>query len=461
MFDKEIYIKRREKLRELSGNGLILLLGNEESPMNYLGNTYRFRQDSTFLYFFGIDEPGFSAIIDIDSANDTVFGNDLDIEDIIWMGQQSTVKEKAMQAGVKNTMPLHRLEETIKFAIGQGRKIHFLPPYRTENTLKLCNLTGICQCDISNYTSVDLIKAVISLRSIKDEHEIADIEKMETVAYKMHTTAMKMAKEGTIEKEIAATVEGIALKEGENISFPVILTVNGQILHNHYHGNTLKNGDLLLTDAGAESELHYASDITRTVPVGGKFSQQQAEIYNIVLNANLKAFEMAKPGITYKSIHLEAARVIVEGMKNLGIMKGNTEEAVRKGAHALFFPHGLGHLLGLDVHDMENLGEDYIGYDNVIRRSEQFGLAYLRYAKKLYPGIAITVEPGIYFIPELINLWRSDNKCSDFINYDKVDSYLKFGGIRIEDNILITENGCRLLGKHIPKTVSEIENIMA
>ncbi len=296
------------------------------------------------------------------------------------------------------------------------------------------------------------------MRSIKEACEIAEIEKACDIGYKMHTTAMMMAKVGETERNIAGSLEGIANSLGCSPSFPIILSQNGETLHNHDHSQVLKEGRLLLCDAGAESVSHYASDFTRTIPVGGRFTQRQKDIYNIVLAANNKAIEIAKPGIPYIQVHLESAKVIAAGLKELGLMKGDVNEAVINGAHTLFLPHGLGHMMGLDVHDMEDLGENHVGYDDEITRSDQFGTAYVRLGRKLQEGFVITVEPGIYFIPALLEKWKSEMINSAFINFDKVAEYIGFGGIRLEDDILITSKGCRLLGsKRIPITVDEVE----
>ncbi len=460
MFSKEIYTARRKKLSEQISDGLILLPGNSDVPFNYPANIYSFRQDSSFLYFFGVKQPDITGIIDVDSGEDYMFGNDIGIDDIIWMGEQPTMKEFAGKNGVSQTYPTEKLDDFIKNALSQGRKIHFLPAYRAQTKLQLEKLLGIPAGEINGNVSEELIKAVVKLRSVKEPGEIEDIEKTVDVAYEMHTASMKAAFPGIKEQEIYGKIEGIALSHGGPVSFPVILSVNGQILHNHHHENILKEGQLMVTDAGAESPMHYCSDITRTVPVGGKFSEKQKGIYEIVLKANIEVIKNSKPGIFYKDMHLLSAKIIAQGLKDEGLMKGDVEEAVANGAHALFYPHGLGHMMGLDVHDMEGLGENYVGYDETVKRSEQFGLAFLRMARKLEPGFVITVEPGIYFIPALIDIWKKENKFSDFINYKKLEEYRDFGGIRIEDDILITENDCRVLGKPIPKTVEDIENLM-
>ncbi|MCX6234676.1 MAG: aminopeptidase P family protein [Bacteroidetes bacterium] len=461
MFDKKVYIDRRSRLRSQLKSGLVLLLGNSESAMNYTGNTYPFRQDSNFLYFFGLDHPDMAGIMDIENDKDYIFGNDVTMDDIIWMGPQPLIKNLAKKVGINYTAPFGELGAFLQQAITSGRKIHFLPPYRGEHTILLKQLLGLLTARVRDYVSEELIKAVVTLRSVKDEGEIIEIEKALDVTYEMYITAMKMAMPGVYEREIAGVMEGISLSKCGPVSFPIILTINGQTLHNHYHGNKLIKDKMVVIDSGAESELHYSSDITRTVPVGGIFNPKQKAIYQIVLDANLKAIGAIKPGIYYKEVHLLAAKTVASGLKELGIMKGNVEEAVSNGAHSLFFPHGLGHMMGLDVHDMENLGENFVGYDNTVNRSEQFGLAFLRLARKLQPGFVLTVEPGIYFIPELIEQWKSEKKFTDFINYKKIDEYRDTGGVRIEDDILVTKNGCYVLGKPVPKTVKEIEKIMA
>jgi Xaa-Pro aminopeptidase len=461
MFSSKVYTDRRKQLKAGLNSGLVLILGNPEASYNYPANTYHFRQDSNFLYFFGIDHPNLAGVMDIDEDKDYIFGNDVDMDDIIWMGQQPTMKDQAAKVGVENTAPLMSLPEMIKQAKTNGRKIHFVPPYRGETYIQLESLLNIPISEIKNKASEELIKGIVKLRSVKDNFEIAEIEKAVDIAYEMHTTSMRMAMPGRVEREIAGTIEGISLAKGGPVSFPVILSINGQTLHNHYHGNTLTTGRMMVTDAGAETTMHYSSDITRTVPVGGKFNQRQKDIYEIVLEANMKTIQATKPGVSNRELHLMAAATIASGLKNLGLMKGNVDDAVSAGAHALFFPHGLGHMMGLDVHDMEGLGENYVGYNDEIKRSDQFGTAFLRMGRKHEPGFVFTIEPGIYFIPDLIKLWKSEGKFTDFINYDKVEGYTDFGGIRIEDDILVTDTGYRVLGKPIPKTVAEIEEVMS
>jgi len=459
MFKSDVYIKRRDELRKKMKTGLALFIGNVESPMNYPANTYHFRQDSDFLYFFGLDLPGFAGLIDFDSGTYRIFGNDVDMDDIIWMGPQPTVKELALKSGVTDTAPMSRFAETINDAVSKKRKVHFLPPYRGETKMTLGALFKENPCQMKTLASSDLIRAVISMRSVKEKIEIDEIEKAVDIAYDMHVTAMKMCKAGVREQDIFGTIEGIALAKGGGTAFPIILSINGQTLHNHAHGNLLKKGKMIVTDAGAETNMHYSSDITRTTPVGGKFSTIQKEIYEIVLKANTESIKVTRPGIPNRDVHLMACKIIASGLKEIGLMKGNVDEAVAAGAHALFMPHGLGHMMGLDAHDMEGLGENNIGYNNDVKRSDQFGLAFLRFALPYKPGHVFTIEPGCYFIPELIDLWKSENKFRDFIDYKQIEKYMSIGGIRIEDNVLITEKGHKLLGKPIPKTIKEIETV--
>ena len=460
MFDPKVYRNRRSALRKKVESGILIFPGNEESPMNYPANTFHYRQDSSFLYFFGIDSPGMFGICDMDSGEDTLYGDDFGIDDIIWMGAQESMKSRGEKIGIKSVKPTSSIGPDITQAIKKGRKVHLLPPYRAETKIYLKELLNVGLEEVNNFVSSEFIKAVVSLREIKDELEVQQIEFAVDIAYKMHTTAMKMAFPGTWEREVAGMVEGVSLAHGNPVSFPVILSMDGQTLHNHHHGNLLKEGRLMVTDAGSESPLHYASDITRTVPVGGKFDQRQKEIYSIVLEANNAAIKASAPGVLNRDVHLLAAEIIASGLKDLGLMKGDVKEAVQAGAHALFFPHGLGHAMGLDVHDMEGLGENNVGYTDKIKRSEQFGTAYLRFGKEHEVGMVLTVEPGLYFIPALIDLWKSEKKFTSFINYDKLNSYKDFGGVRIEDDILITKEGCRVLGKAIPKSIPEVENMM-
>lgn len=460
MFESKIYTTRRAQLKKLLKCGVVFIPGNNESSMNYPANTYRFRQDSNFLYYFGLDTPGLFGLIDIDEDKDYLFGENPDIDDIIWMGPQQSLSEKASLCGVAHTDSVSTGIDLMKKSLSAGRKIHFTPPYRQDNQLFIEKVLGIHPSFQKNYASVDLIKAIVSQREIKEDVEILELEKAARIGFEMHTTAMMMTRPGIFEKVIAGRIEGIALAHGGSVSFPVILSVNGETLHNHYHGNKLEDGRLLLCDAGAETEMHYCSDYTRTFPVSGKFTQQQKEIYSIVLAANNKATELAMPGVKYQKVHLAAAKVIAEGLTQLGLMKGNPDEAVAAGAHALFFPHGLGHMMGLDVHDMEDLGENFVGYDETTSRINQFGTAYLRLGKTLKPGFVLTNEPGIYFIPALIHKWEKENQHQSFINYNRVKEYIGFGGIRLEDDLLITQKGNQLIGERVPVSIEELEKII-
>ena len=461
MFESTTYINRREALRKKVKNGLILILGNNEAPANYPDNCYHFRQDSSFLYFFGQSHPGYAGVLDVEAGEDIFFGNDVDIDDIIWMGPQPSIKDLAAQVGVQKSMPFCKLKEVVGQAIAQGRKIHFLPPYRYDNMMLLEELTGIRASMVKKYASVELIKAVVDLRSVKEACEIAELDLACNIGYEMHTTAMKLCKPGVSEQYITGVLEGIAASYGSKTSFATILTQHGETLHNHDHSHLLEAGKMMLTDCGAERISNYCSDHTRTIPVSGKFDARQKDIYNIVLACHGKALELTRPGITYKEVHLEVCKVLAQGLNDLGLMKGNVEEAVAAGAHALFLPHGLGHMMGLDVHDMEDLGQIYVGYDDETRPSSQFGLASLRMGRRLQEGFVMTDEPGCYFIPALIDQWKAEKKYTDFLNYDAIENFKDFGGIRLEDDILITPEGSRFLGeKRIPITVEEVENIM-
>lgn len=461
MFDSSVYKQRRQALREKVGHGLILILGNNEAPANYPDNTYKFRQDSSFLYFFGHSHPGYAGVMDIEAGEDYFFGNDVTMDDIIWMGPQPSVKDLAAQVGVEKSFPFDKLKEFIGKAISQRRPIHFLPPYRYDNMLLLEDLTGIRASMTKQHASVELIKAVVALRSVKEACEIAEIDKACNIGYEMHTAAMRLCKPGVSEQYIAGILDGIASSYGNMVSFATILTQNGQTLHNHDHSHLLEAGRLMLTDAGAESVTNYCSDHTRTIPVGGKFTSRQRDVYSIVLDCHDKALELARPGVTYKSVHLEVCKVLAQGLKDLGLMKGDVNEAVAAGAHALFMPHGLGHMMGIDVHDMEDLGQCYVGYDDEIRPSSQFGLASLRMGRRLQEGFVITDEPGCYFIPALIDKWKAENMHKDFLNYEAIEKFKDFGGIRLEDDILIVPGGSRFTGeKRIPITISEVEQIM-
>ncbi|HFA50806.1 MAG TPA: aminopeptidase P family protein [Bacteroidetes bacterium] len=457
MFSKETYKNRRTRLRQQVGSGIILILGNNEVGMNYKGNGYHFRQDSNFLYFFGISQPGIAGLIDIEEGREIIFGDELTMEDIVWMGKKPTLSDRAAKVGIENTFPFKELLDYMKKAAIAKRPVHFTPPYRHDNMILLNQLTGIKIGKLQGKASTDLIKAIVAQRSIKSEEEVAEMENAVNITRAMHVAVMKAAAPGKRESELAGIAQGIATGMGNGTSYPIILTKNGQVLHNHDHSNILKTGQLILGDFGAENRNFYAGDITRTVPVAKTFSERQRDIYKLVLKAETECIAMLKPGLAYQAVHMEASRIIAEGLKEMGLMKGDTDEAVEQGAHALFFPHGLGHMIGLDVHDMEDLGEDFVGYSDEVKRSKLFGTAYLRLGRHLEPGFVLTVEPGIYFIPQLMDQWQAEGKFTDFIDYDELDNWRSFGGVRIEDNVLITEDSHRILGKPIPKTVEEVE----
>jgi Xaa-Pro aminopeptidase len=456
-FPKETYIDRRNQLKKKIGSGLLLFLGNEESSSNFKDNWYPFRQDSSFLYFFGLNMPGLAAIIDVDRDQEIIFGDNLTTEELIWQGAHPPLSELAEAVGIKTTQAKNELPKFLKQAA--NRQIHFLPPYRPENTQKLAEWLHIPIQEISFRASVDLIKAVVALRSIKTEEEIREINKAVNISVRMHKRAMQEAKPGMKEYELLGLVNGEAFALGGHLSFAPIITINGQILHNHNYSNTLTNGKMLLGDFGAESAMRYAGDITRTFPVGTEFSPAQIEIYQIVFHAYQAAVAALKPGIRFKEVHLLACKKLAEGLKNLGLMKGNLDDAVNQGAHALFFQCGLGHMMGLDVHDMEDLGEEYVGYTDDLKKSKQFGLKSLRLGKELEKGYVVTIEPGIYFIPQLIDQWQAENLYSEYINYDKLAKYRDFGGIRVEDAYLITESGSRLLGDPLEIEIGDVEGI--
>ncbi len=454
MFSKETYVARRAKLKQTIGSGLLLFLGNEESGMNYADNTYHFRQDSTFLYFFGLAHAGLSAIIDIDNDREIIFGDELTIDAIVWMGVQPSLKELSGLVGITDVLPANTIADYLKNAQDKKQTIHYLPTYRPEHQIKLQSWLSIYPG--TEKPSVPFILGVVNQRIYKTDEEIAEIEKACIVTADMHLTAMRMVRPGIKESEVAAAVTQVAYANDYQLSFPVIATINGQTLHNHYHGNMIKSGDMLLLDAGAETEMGYAGDMSSTIPADKKFTARQKEIYDISNAAHEAAVAALRPGIKFEEVYDLSVKTIVEGLKELGFMKGDAMEAVKAGAHAMFMPHGLGHMMGLDVHDMENLGEIYVGY-NGKPKSTQFGRKSLRLGRELEPGFVLTIEPGIYFIPELIDLWKSENRFAEFINYDKLVTYKDFGGIRNEENYLITENGARLLGKKLPLRTEEVE----
>ncbi|GHT72613.1 Xaa-Pro dipeptidase [Bacteroidia bacterium] len=457
MFDKEIYIRRRAELKKSVKSGRILLLGNGEAPMNYRGNTYSFRQDSSFLYYVGLDTPGLMYLLDIDNDREYLLGDELTLDDIIWMGNLPSLKERAVAVGIETIVPTSKLSSLIDL----NRIVHYLRPYRYRNQLILSELLSKKNDEILNGYSVELTKAVVAMRLIKSKEELMELENAGKIGYAMHIVAMKMCQPGVSEQEIAGTIEGLAIADGNRVSFPTILSMNGQTLHNHDHSGILSLGRLMLCDAGAENNNHYASDFTRTTAVGGKYSEKQKNIHNIVLEALNASIAMAKPGITYKSVHRNAYKIIFESLRDLGLVKGDTEEALNAGVPALFMPHGLGHALGLDVHDMEDLGETYVGYDDEIQRDTLFGYSSLRFGKRLQSGHVLTVEPGIYFVPQLIEKWEKEKINADFIHFKEVKKYLNFGGIRLEDDIVITDAGCRpVYEERLPVTIEEIQKII-
>jgi Xaa-Pro aminopeptidase len=458
MFAQKVYIERRNILKSKIKEGLILLFGNDHSPMNYADNAYPFRQDSTFLYYFGIQRAGLIVIIDVDSDKEIIFGDEYSVEDWVWMGPQPTIEDQAEDCGVSRVWPTHKIGSYINQAKVKGQLIHFLPLYRAENRIKLQELIGVAPHEVAIKFSVTLVQAVIAQREFKSEEEIQEINRAVDVSVDMHLAAMKFARPGMTEAQVTAEVHKVAISADGNLSFSIIATINGQTLHNHYHGNTLKEGDLLLIDAGFENKMCYAGDLSSTIPVSRKFTSAQKELYQITLDAHQAAIDALGLGVPFKSAHMAACIAIFDGLKSMGFTKGNTMNAVEQGAHALFFPCGTGQMMGLDVHDMEDLGEVWVGYDGE-PKSDQFGLKSLRLAKPLQVGHVFTIEPGIYFIPELIDLRRSENKCSEFINWDKLDHYRTFGGIRNEENFVMTQHGAQLLGKSKPKTIAEIEAI--
>jgi Xaa-Pro aminopeptidase len=459
MFDSSTYAARRASLAKSVKKGIILLMGNQDVGMNYTANTYTFRQDSNFLYFLGMDMPGLTALIDAETGKTTVYGTDWTLEDVIWVGQQTSLTDFALQAGVTDVRTAKQVATDVKLARKAGRYIHFLPPYRHDNILTVSKLTGVNISRLKQKASESLIRAVVAQRSKKSAEEVAEMELAVNTSGAMHVAAMRHAQAGMHESDVAAVVRAKAIADGGDIAYGIICTTQGHVLHNHHYHNELKDGQIILLDAGAATKNHYAGDITRVFPVGITFTQQQRDIYEIVLAAEETAIKMVRPNIPYRDIHMAAALVIAQGLKELGLMQGNMEDAVAQSAHALFFPHGLGHMIGLDVHDMEDLGENHVGYSSKVERSKDFGTAYLRLGRHLEEGFVLTVEPGIYFIPELIDKWASEKKYNQFINYNEVEKYRDFTGIRIEDNVLVTKDGHRVLGNPIPKAVAEIERL--
>ena len=458
MFGREVYERRRKtllvRMREAGQSGLILFIGNAEAPAQYKDNYYKWRQDSSWLYYWGLDEPLMAAVLSIDSGEEILFADDVDMDDIIWMGPQPSVESKAARVGVSRHRPYSELSGWLQERT-KGRPVHFLPPSRYYNTLMLEKLLP------GAAPSEALIKAVISMRLVKEDIEIEAIDYACDLGYQMHSVARDAIEIGLVEQEIVGRMEAVALSKGWGVSFPTILTQHGETLHNHGHAAVIEPGKLMVIDAGVESNEHYASDFTRTYPTSGKFTQKQKEVYQIVFDCNQLAFSLAKPGITYRDVHLATARKMLEGLSALGLVKGDLDEMVAAGIAGLFQPHGLGHNMGLDVHDMEDLGENLVGYDPDQTRARQLGLGSLRMARRLVPGHVITDEPGIYFIPALIEKYKKEGLGQGFVNYAKLESYYDFGGIRIEDDVLITAEGARRLGqKRLPASVEEVEAAM-
>ena len=457
LFPPATYRDRRRRLAKDVGAGLILFLGNDEVGMNYAANVYPFRQDSSFLYFWNVDQPGLAAVIDIDAGTETLFGDDVTMADVVWSGPQPSIADRAAEAAIGATAPKSALAGHVHAAAQQGRPVHFLAPYRDDHVVAIAALLGIAPATFKDRRSRALHEAVAAQRLYKTPEEVADIEMAVDVSRDMYLAAMRAAEPGRMEHEIVGEIARVVMARGCTYAFPPICSVHGETLHNPFYRNALSAGDWFVLDSGAETPAHYASDITRTIPVSGTFSSQQRAIYECVLRAQTGALAAVKPGVPYRDVHLGAARSFVTDLTALGLMNGDAGEAVAAGAHALFFPHGLGHMMGLDVHDMENLGEDIVGYGPGFERSTQFGLGYLRLARPLEPGFVLTVEPGLYFIPALIDQWKSEGRHAAFINYTEVEKFRDARGCRIEDDVLVTATGGRVLGPAIPKTIADVE----
>ncbi|MBO5216846.1 MAG: aminopeptidase P N-terminal domain-containing protein [Alistipes sp.] len=461
MFASEIYTKRRAELVKRVGKGVILLPGNVESPFNYPNNTYPFRQDSTFLYFFGQNVPALAAVIDAESGVATMYGDDFTVEDIIWMGPQAKIAELAAQVGVGESKPMAKLYDDVREALQKGRQVHYLPPYRGETKLMLCDLLGKKPEELHAGKSIDLMFAVAEMRERKGEEEIAALEEAFEIGYQMHTTAMRYTRPGRTEHEVAAMVDAMALQYGTGVSFTTIFSQHGEVLHNHDHSGILTGGRLVLCDCGGEHKNNYVSDHTRTFPVNGKFTQKQKDIYNIVLRAHDAAAEALRPEMMYTEYSDVAARTLLEGLKELGLVCGSVDDALAAGAAYLFMPHGLGHGMGLDVHDCENIGERSFSLEEVIERAKQAACCITRQYWRLVPGTVLSDEPGIYFVPALIDKMRAEGKYKGIVNYDKLDEYRDFGGIRLEDDLLVTATGSKVIGnKTIPIKVEDVEAIV-
>lgn len=461
LFSKSTYVERRNELKKLVGSGLIVLFGNNDSPANYPSNTYKFRQDSSFLYYFGLHRNGLVGVIDVDNDREYLVGDEIDIEDIVWYGSVTSVAEMAEMTGVARTAAMRELPAIVESAKAQGEEVHFLPPYRFDNQIQIMDLLGIHPSQQKAAASLKLIAAVVKMRTTKTEEEIAELERAAEIGYEMHTTAMRLCRPGVTEQYIGGMVDGIANAYGCMVSFQTIATQHGEVMHGNPSPAKLEAGRLMLVDAGAETNENYCSDNTRTTPVSGVFTQKQKDIYNIVVECHDHVLEVAKPGVKWWDVHYAVCRIITERLQQLGLMKGDVEESLKAGAHAMFLPHGLGHSMGMDVHDMEGLGQVYVGFDDEVRPSTQFGTNALRFGRRLQKGFVVTDEPGIYFIPALIDDWKKNGTNAQFLNFDKIDEYRDFGGIRIEDDVLITDKGCRFIGsKRIPYHVEDVEEFM-
>ncbi|HSK11119.1 MAG TPA: aminopeptidase P family protein [Vicinamibacterales bacterium] len=457
MFDAKVYAERRQGLQKQFEDGLLLFVGNADAPMNYAANAYPFRQDSSFLYYWGVNDPGLVAVLDVDEGRHTIFGDDFTVDDIVWRGPQPTVAERAARAGVADTAPLDALPRVLNEAIRAGRRVRFLPQYRADNAQLIERLTGIRAEAINEHASTALVHAIVAQRACKSAEEVAEIERALETGHDMQVLAMKMARPGVYEREVAGAMAGLVESRGLSLAFPIIFSVRGETLHNHYHGNRMEAGQMAVNDSGCESPLHYACDITRTIPIGGRFEGPQRDLYQSVLRAQKKAIAAVRPGVKFRDVHLLACRSLAEDLKVMGLMKGDLDAAIEQGAHGMFFQCGLGHMMGLDVHDMEGLGEQHVGYDQTVQRSTQFGLKSLRMARPLEPGMVMTVEPGVYMIPVLMDRWRAEGRYADFLDYDAIERFRAFGGIRVEDDVLVTEDGNRILGRPIPIEMEEVE----
>lgn len=450
-FSKDTYIARRRQLKRAIGQGRILLLGNNNSSINFKDNWYPFRQDSTFLYYFGLSIPGVHGLIDVDEDREIIFGNELSMDDIIWTGKVPKLVDLADEVGVTEVLP------TIDLIRYMNESVQFLPPYRSEHAVFLSRLFNRKTWKVQKRFSKILIKAIAKQRLYKSDSEIAELDLAVKISNEMHREVMHKTRPGMKEHELVGIAASVLHRHNVSFAYSPILTRDGQILHNHHYGNTLAAGDMVLFDGGCESPAGYAGDITRTFPVSSEFTSLQRDLYTVVLHSFNRAVEALAPGVLFKEVHRLASVALVEGLIGLNIMKGDPDEAVANGAHTLFFQCGLGHLLGLDVHDMENLGEEKVGYTEKIKKEKEFGWKSLRLGRSLKPRFTITIEPGIYIIPELIDLRRSQGSYVDFVNYEKLNSMRDFGGIRIEDNFVVTKEGSRLLGDGLAITLTEVE----